>query len=147
MSTELQALYQDVIVDHSKRPRNRRKLEEAARRAEGYNPLCGDKLTVYVELVGDVLRDVAFEGFSCAVCTASASVMTETLKGKAQAEASRLAEAFRAMVTQGSEVPGAPELGAFAGVRAFPSRVKCALLAWHTLQAALQQPGATVSTE
>jgi nitrogen fixation NifU-like protein len=148
VSADLRQLYHDLIVDHSKRPRNFRKLE-TARKAEGYNPLCGDKVTVYVDLVNDVLADVAFKGTGCAISTASASVMTEAVKGKSPAEAATLCETFRAVVTRGAEACGASQpgpLAAFAGVHEFPSRVKCALLAWQTLEAAIRGGQGTVST-
>jgi nitrogen fixation NifU-like protein len=149
VNPELRELYQEVIVEHSKRPRNFRRLE-GARVAEGYNPLCGDKVTVYVDVHDGMLRDVAFQGSGCAISTASASVMTEVLKGKSEAEAARLFERFHALATQGAQAAGARSLGklaAFAGVSAFPSRVKCAVLAWHTLQAALKGDAVSVSTE
>jgi nitrogen fixation NifU-like protein len=143
VNTGLRDLYRQVIVEHSKRPRNFRMLQGEPRVAQGHNPLCGDTLTVYVDLEGDVLRDVAFQGVGCAISTASASVMTETVKGKSQAEALRLCAAFHTSLLEGGEVPPSSELGtlsAFAGVRRFPSRIKCAELAWQTLQAALDAP-------
>lgn len=150
MNPELRDLYQEVIVDHSKRPRNFHKLE-SARSAEGYNPLCGDKVTVYVDADADVVRDVSFEGCGCAISTASASVMTEVVKGKSRAEAKQLFDTFHTMVTKGAEATAGRELGklgVFAGVSEFPSRVKCAVLAWHTLEAALEnEAAAPVSTE
>jgi len=148
MSPELRELYQEVIVDHGKRPRNFRQLE-GARVAEGYNPLCGDTVTVYVDVEDGMLRDVTFEGSGCAISTASASVMTEALKGKSEVEAAQLFERFHALVTQGPQaVTGSlGKLAVFNGVSAFPSRVKCAVLAWHTLQAALTGDATTVSTE
>jgi nitrogen fixation NifU-like protein len=139
VSNELRALYHDVIVDHSKRPRNCRPLPGAARTAEGYNALCGDKVTVYVDLVADVLMDVGFQATACAIALASASLMTEVVKGMSQAEVAELCNRFRALVTVGPDAAGDfGDLAAFASVRAFPSRVKCALLAWNTLQAALR---------
>lgn len=147
---DLRELYQELILDHSKRPRNFRELEGANRSAEGYNPLCGDRETVYLEVEGDVLKDVAFEGSGCAISTASASMMTESLKGKTRAEADALFERFHGLITGGPEARGGPALGkleVFSGVREFPVRVKCATLPWHTLKAALQGSGSTISTE
>jgi nitrogen fixation NifU-like protein len=149
VNPELRELYQEVIVEHSKRPRNFRRLE-GARVAEGYNPLCGDKVTVYVDIQDGMVKDLAFQGSGCAISTASASVMTEVLKGKSEAEAAQLFQRFHALATQGPQAAGAASLGklaVFAGVSAFPSRVKCAVLAWHTLQAALTGETASVSTE
>jgi nitrogen fixation NifU-like protein len=150
VNPELRELYQEVIVDHSKRPRNFRKLP-AGNSAEGYNPLCGDRVTVYVDAEGDTVKDVSFEGCGCAISTASASVMTEVVKGKSRAEAKRLFDTFHTMVTRGAQASEARDLGklsVFAGVSEFPSRVKCAVLAWHTLEAALKGEGAApVSTE
>jgi nitrogen fixation protein NifU and related proteins len=156
--SELRDLYQEVILDHSKRPRNFHALPSANRKAEGYNPLCGDRETVYLQVEGDVLKDVAFEGSGCAISTASASMMTESLKGKTKAEADALFQRFHGLITGASEgrAAGAPALGkleVFSGVREFPVRVKCATLPWHTLKAALDGSGAnsnatpTVSTE
>ncbi|HYD49772.1 MAG TPA: SUF system NifU family Fe-S cluster assembly protein [Terriglobales bacterium] len=149
MSSELRDLYQEIIVDHSKRPRNFRPQQPPASSVEGFNPLCGDRVTVYVTVDGDTVRDVSFEGSGCAISTASASVMTETIKGKSRAEAKRLFDSFHALVTKGLE--GAPvdlgKLAAFSGVSEFPSRVKCAVLAWHTLDAALRGEDERVSTE
>jgi nitrogen fixation NifU-like protein len=143
MVTELRELYQEVILDHSKRPRNFRGMADADRKAEGFNPLCGDKATVYVRLEGDVVRDVSFEGAGCSISTASASMMTEALKGKTRAEVEALFERFHRLVTADpsrAAQNAAPELGklaVFAGVSEFPVRVKCASLPWHTLRAAL----------
>jgi nitrogen fixation NifU-like protein len=150
MNPELRELYQDVIVEHSKRPRNFRALADGAKCAEGYNPLCGDKCKVYVELAGDELKDIAFQGTGCAISTAAASVMTEVLKGKTRAQAEELFEVFHELVTKGPEAVAAADLGklaVFAGVSEFPSRVKCATLAWHTLRAALEGKKETVRTE
>ncbi len=150
MSTELRELYQEVIVDHSRRPRNFRALDGGARSAEGYNPLCGDRCTVYVRLEGDVLREVTFQGSGCAISTASASVMTEAVSGKSRSEVQELFERFHSLVTRGlGEAPprGLGKLAVFAGVSEFPSRVKCAILPWHTLQAALRGEKETVTTE
>ena len=151
MSDELRELYQDVIIEHSKRPRNFHALCESAHSAEGYNPLCGDIVTVYVELDGDVVKDVSFQGTGCAISTASASVMTEALKGKTRAEAEALFQAFRDLVTGNRDsTQQAADLGklaVFGGVSEFPVRVKCAVLCWHTLHAALEGKHETVSTE
>jgi nitrogen fixation protein NifU and related proteins len=148
--SELRDLYQEVILDHSKRPRNFHAMPAANRKAEGYNPLCGDRETVYLRVEGDVLKDVAFEGSGCAISTASASMMTESLKGKTSAEANALFERFHGLITGAPEAAGGPALGkleVFSGVREFPVRVKCATLPWHTLKAALQGNGVTISTE
>lgn len=137
--SDLRGLYQEVILDHSKRPRNFRVLEGATARADGYNPLCGDRLTLYLRLDGDRISDVAFKGSGCAISTASASILTETLKGKTRAQAEGLFEGFHSMVT-GTSKGGGAELGklaVFSGVSEFPARVKCATLAWHTLKSAL----------
>ncbi|MBI4517734.1 MAG: SUF system NifU family Fe-S cluster assembly protein [Deltaproteobacteria bacterium] len=140
MTTAVIELYREVILDHSKHPRNCRALRRPARVAEGYNPLCGDQVTVYVELAAGVLREVAFQGRGCALSTASASLMTEMLKGKSAAAARRLGEQFENFATTGaaSAATDIGQLNAFAAVHKFPSRVKCALLAWRTLQAALR---------
>jgi nitrogen fixation NifU-like protein len=150
--SDLRELYQEVILDHHKKPRNFRKLEHATRQMEGYNPLCGDKVTVYVQLDGEVVRDVSFQGTGCAISTASASMMTESLKGKTRAEAEALFRGFQDLVTgkPTAEGAGAPKLGklaVFTGVREFPVRVKCATLAWHTFHAAVEGDNKTVSTE
>jgi nitrogen fixation NifU-like protein len=142
-------LYQEVILDHNRRPRNFRAIADATRQ-EGYNPLCGDRLTVYVRVADGRVADVAFEGSGCAISKASASLMTEALKGRTVEEARALFEAFQRMVTApiGTDVPDLGKLTALAGVREFPARVKCASLAWHTVRAALDgATGAAVSTE
>jgi nitrogen fixation NifU-like protein len=149
--SELRDLYQQVILDHHRKPRNFRKLARPTRCAEGYNPLCGDRVTVEVALDGDVIRDIGFQGSGCAISRASASLMTADLKGKDVAEAEAIFARFRAMLTEGpGPEPAPPELGklgVLAGVREFPSRIKCATLAWHTLHAALAGQGEPVSTE
>ena len=153
--SELRDLYQEVILDHSKRPRNLRAIADATRRAEGYNPLCGDRETVYVVLEGDRVKDVAFQGAGCAISTASASMMTESVKGKTRAEAEALFGRFHDLITgqNGESKKDGPELGkleVFSGVREYPVRVKCATLPWHTLRAALESEGTgdqVVSTE
>jgi nitrogen fixation NifU-like protein len=152
VSEELRELYQEQILDHTKRPRNKREIS-GAKSAEGYNPLCGDRATVYVALDGDVVKDVSFVGQGCSISTASASMMTEALKGKTRAEVDALFERFHALVTappDSAALNAAPELGklaVFAGVCEFPARVKCASLAWHTLKAALSGDAHTVKTE
>jgi len=139
--SELSELYQQVILDHNKKPRNFRKLEHANHRAEGFNPLCGDHLTVYLNLEGDAVNEVAFEGSGCAISKAAASMMTQAVKGKSRAEAERLFSEFHSMVTgaldEENEENKLGNLKIFAGVRDFPVRVKCATLPWHTLHAAL----------
>jgi nitrogen fixation NifU-like protein len=150
--SDLRDLYQEVILDHSKRPRNFHAIAGASRKAEGYNPLCGDRETVYLVLEGDRVRDVAFQGAGCAISTASASMMTESVKGKTRAEAEALFERFHDLITgkNGEAEKAGPELGkleVFSGVREYPVRVKCATLPWHTLKAALESDGATISTE
>jgi len=146
MSTELDDLYQEVILDHNRKPRNFRVLD-AARKAEGFNPLCGDRLTVYLRVADGVITDVGFQGSGCAISKASASLMTESIKGKSVADATRMLERFQKMVTSPEPVDDLGKLKALAGVRQFPVRVKCATLAWHTLRAALESPDAVVSTE
>lgn len=151
MNDDLRELYQDIIIEHSKRPRNFRSLADGVHKAEGFNPLCGDTVTVFVDLEDDVVRDVAFQGAGCAISTASASVMTETLKGKTRAETERIFRAFHDLVTgKAEEKPDLAALGklaAFAGVSDYPMRVKCATLCWHTLRAALEGREEPVSTE
>jgi nitrogen fixation NifU-like protein len=148
--SDLRELYQEVILDHHKKPRNFRKLE-GARHVEGFNPLCGDKVTVFVLLEGDVVRDVSFQGSGCAISTASASMMTESLKGKTRAEAEALFRSFHDLLTgkvsPDAELPNLGKLQVFSGVREYPVRVKCATLAWHTFHAALEGEDKTVSTE
>ncbi|MEP7132697.1 MAG: Fe-S cluster assembly sulfur transfer protein SufU [Acidobacteriota bacterium] len=151
MSTDLRDLYQETILDHGKRPRNFRELSSANRKAEGYNPLCGDRETVYLELDGDTVRDVSFQGAGCAISTASASMMTDAIKGKSRGEAEALFERFHDLITGGSTASAdAPPLGkleVFSGVREYPVRIKCATLPWHTMRSALNGAGATISTE
>ncbi len=150
MSSELNELYQQVIVDHAKRPRNFRVPTGASRRVDGYNPLCGDKVTIYVKVEDGVVRDISFQGSGCAISTASASLLTEALKGKTLEDAEALFESFHDLVTgldPAHEEPGLGKLAAFSGVCDYPTRVKCATLAWHTLRAALKGEGDQVSTE
>ena len=148
--SELSELYQQVILDHNKKPRNFRKLETANHSAEGYNPLCGDQLTVYVNLDGDLVKEVGFEGSGCAISKASASMMTQAVKGKSKEQAENLFKEFHSMVTgeldEETQENNLGNLKIFAGVREFPVRVKCATLPWHTMHAALNQQE-KVSTE
>ncbi len=154
--SELSELYQQVILDHNKKPRNFRKLETANHSAEGYNPLCGDQLTVYLNLEDDAVKDISFEGSGCAISKAAASMMTQAVKGKSKQQAEQLFSEFHGMVTGEEERPedkddenaahGLGNLRVFAGVREFPVRVKCATLAWHTMHAALNNQE-TISTE
>ena len=149
--SDLRELYQELILDHSKKPRNFVKLEGANRTAEGNNPLCGDQITVYVQVEDDVIRQVGFQGSGCAISKASASMMTDSIKGKTKAEVETLFERFHELVAGEVSKAGDPselgKLAVFAGVRQFPVRVKCATLAWHTMRAALEGKGETVSTE
>jgi nitrogen fixation NifU-like protein len=151
--SDLRELYQEVILDHTKKPRNKRPMPDATGHSDGVNPLCGDKATVHVKVEGGRVVDVSFEGQGCSISTASASMMTEAVRGKTPAEVDALFERFHALVTAPPDQAGrdaAPELGklaVFAGVCEFPVRVKCASLAWHTLKAALAGDGAPVSTE
>lgn len=148
--SELRDLYQEVILDHYKRPRNFGPLEEADHKAEGHNPLCGDRVTIYLVIEGDVIRNISFQGAGCAISTASASLMTEMLKGKTLAEVEMLFGEFHAMLTGDPSQPADPaqgKLAVFSGVREFPARVKCATLSWHTLQAALKEQKEPISTE
>ena len=148
--SELSELYQQVILDHNKKPRNFRKLESANYQAEGYNPLCGDQLTVYINLEDDLVKDVGFEGSGCAISKASASMMTQAVKGKSKEQAESLFKEFHSMVTgeldEETEENSLGNLKIFAGVREFPVRVKCATIPWHTLQAALNKED-KISTE
>jgi len=145
---ELRDLYQEVILEHSKAPRNYRTLDSANHQAEGFNPLCGDRFTVYVQLEGDTIRDIGFQGSGCAISKASASMMTQSVKGKTEKEAKELFNRFHHLVTGGGDSDaGLGKLTVFSGVAEFPVRVKCATLAWHTLLAALKGRQATVSTE
>ncbi|HEY0003197.1 MAG TPA: SUF system NifU family Fe-S cluster assembly protein [Pyrinomonadaceae bacterium] len=148
--SELSELYQQVILDHNKKPRNFHKLESANRTAEGYNPLCGDQLTVYLNLEDEVVKEVSFEGSGCAISKAAASMMTQSLKGKTKEEAETLFKEFHRMVTGELDTEAEPNqlgrLTIFSGVSEFPARVKCASLPWHTMHAALNGQDA-VSTE
>lgn len=148
---DLRELYQQVVLDHNRAPRNFRTIDGATHSAEGTNPLCGDQITLYLVVKDDVVEDVAFQGSGCAISQASASLMTQAVKGKTRAEADELFRAFHAMSTSGPDAePDRTKLGklaALGGVRQFPARVKCANLAWHTLHEALLGSGDTISTE
>jgi nitrogen fixation NifU-like protein len=149
--SDLRELYQEVILDHNKSPRNFRKLEDANRTAEGYNPLCGDQITVYLKLEDNVIKEISFQGAGCAISKASASMMTASLKGKTEAEARALFDRVHKMLlgeldmTSGDHDLG--KLSLLSGVSQFPARVKCASLSWHTLQAALKEEGGLATTE
>jgi nitrogen fixation NifU-like protein len=148
--SELSDLYQEVILDHNRRPHNFRVIDPASAKQEGYNPLCGDRLTLYLTLDGDVIKDVAFQGSGCAISKASASLMTDALKGKRVAEARQLFEQFHGMITSdpGTPIADLGKLSVLAGVRDYPTRIKCASLAWHTMKAAVaHESDAPVSTE
>ena len=148
--SDLRELYQEVILDHSRRPKNVGVLPGADHTAEGYNPLCGDRLSVSLKMDGDVITDVRFQGSGCAISRASASLMTDSVKGKSVPEMQRLFEQFHQMVTGEADSPPIDALGklkVFAGVREYPTRVKCATLAWHTLRAAVEASDTPVSTE
>lgn len=151
MSSELRDLYQEVIIDHSKHPRNFLKLEDPTCTAEGFNPLCGDQLTLYVKLTEGVIEDIAFQGDGCAISKASASLMTTALKGRKQEEALALFGRVHALLTEGPKgernLEGVGKLAALSGIWEFPLRVKCATLAWHTLRNALEGTGTRISTE
>ena len=148
--SDLSELYQEILLEHNSKPRNFRKLEQATQSAEGYNPLCGDRITLYLSLEDGVIADVAFQGSGCAISRASASMLTQSIKGQTVAKAQEIFEAFHQMLTE----PGAEldydvlgDLETLSGVVAFPTRIKCAVLAWHTMQAALDGQGEAVSTE
>jgi len=150
MLDELRDLYQEVVFDHNRNPRNFRAMDDATRKIEGFNPLCGDRITLYLKLDGERIEDVSFQGSGCAISTASASLMTEIVKGKTESETHHLFELFHSITTGQNGQANLDELGklaVLAGVRAYPARVKCATLAWHSLEAALKNEGASVSTE
>jgi nitrogen fixation NifU-like protein len=151
MNQELRELYQQVILDHNKSPRNFRDMEYATQHAEGYNPLCGDHIDVYLLIEDGVVKDVSFKGEGCAISKASASLMTQILKGKTKEEAERLFEKFHDLVTgklgENPEIDELGKLAVLAGVQEFPARVKCASLAWHTMMNALHNKEEKVSTE
>jgi nitrogen fixation NifU-like protein len=143
--SDLGDLYQQVILDHNRNPRNFRSLPNANRHAEGYNPLCGDRISLQLVVDGDVIREVGFQGSGCAISKAAASLMTSAVEGKTTAEANALFQAFHHMLTGGATAPG--KLAAFSGVKSFPARVKCANLSWHALRAALENRADPVTTE
>ena len=150
MNHELRDLYQEVVIDHSRKPRNFRRPEGANRSAEGMNPLCGDEIKVHLKLAGNVIEEIGFEGTGCAISKASASLMTTALKSKTKAEAEALFQRVHSMLTSGQDNVHLEELGklaALSGVWEFPARVKCASLAWHTMRSALDGAGTRVSTE
>ena len=146
---DLKELYRDVILDHNRRPRNFGRIEPSDGHADGHNPLCGDRLTVWLRLKDDRIEDIRFEGKGCAISTASASLMTEAVKGKDRQTVQSLYGRVHSLLTRQDAVPDASlgKLAALSGVREFPARVKCASLCWHTLNAALERSAATVSTE
>ena len=150
MSAGLRDLYQEVVLDHGRKPRNFRKPDGANRRAEGVNPLCGDQITLYLKLDGEVIEDIGFQGAGCAISKASASMMTGAVKNRTKAEAEELFQRVHAMLTAGPDKVDVEKLGkiaALSGVWEFPARVKCASLAWHTLRSALEGAAAPISTE
>lgn len=148
---ELEELYQEIIMEHNRKPRNFRKLADANRSADGYNPFCGDKITLYLKVDGDMISDIGFVGSGCAISRASASMMTQSVKGKSKAEAQEIFDAFHKMLTRALgadfDASNLGDLEILSGVSEFPTRVKCASLGWHTLNAALRGPGEPVSTE
>lgn len=150
MLDEIRDLYQEVVFDHNRNPRNFRTIRDATRRIEGFNPLCGDRITLYVKVHEGVIEDVSFQGAGCAISTASASLMTEIVRGQTEEEAHRLFELFHRITTgqnHDENLEALGKLAVLAGVRAFPARVKCATLAWHSLEAALKADADTVTTE
>ena len=151
MLDRIRELYQEVVFDHNRNPRNFRVMPNASRTIEGFNPLCGDRITLYLRMNDGLIEDVSFQGSGCAISTASASLMTEIVKGKTEQEAEHLFEVFHRITTgKNGEAVNLEDLGklaVLAGVRAYPARVKCATLAWHSLQAALKNEAETVSTE
>lgn len=151
MFDQIRELYQEVVFDHNRNPRNFRVMEDANRKIEGFNPLCGDRITLYVKVNDGVIEDVSFQGAGCAISTASASLMTEIVRGLTEPEAEHLFEVFHNVTTgKNAEAVNLEEIGklaVLAGVRAYPARVKCATLAWHSLQAALRNEGETITTE
>lgn len=147
--SDLRDLYQEVVIDHGRRPRNFRELKPATHHAEGFNPLCGDRLTLYLNVADGIIQDAGFQGSGCAISTASASLMTEHLKGKTPAEAEAVFRQFHTLMTDAAQ-PVGDQLGkltVLGGVKEFPTRVKCATLAWHTLHAALDRQAEPVTTE
>ena len=148
--SELSDLYQEILLEHNSKPRNFRKVDEPSRTAEGFNPLCGDQITLYLKLAHGVIEDVGFQGTGCAISRASASMMTQSIKGKSLAEADEIFEAFHQMITDrdaGIDYEALGDLETLAGVNEYPTRIKCAILAWHTMRSALADDDAPVSTE
>ena len=146
----LSDLYQEILLEHNSKPRNFRKVEDASSTADGYNPLCGDQITLYLKVVDDTVEDVGFQGVGCAISRASASMMTQSIKGRSLDEAQGIFDAFHSMVTHPGEEPDYDTLGdleTLAGINEYPTRVKCAILAWHTMRSALGGQGQTVTTE
>ena len=148
--SELEELYQEIVMDHNRRPRNFQPLDVANRKADGFNPFCGDTLTLYLQVEDDTITDVGFEGSGCAISKASASMMTESIKGKSMSEAERIFDAFHQMLTHETDERDSKVLGdleLLSGVSEFPTRIKCATLAWHTMRSALEESDETVKTE
>ena len=146
----LSELYQEILLEHNSKPRNFRKVEDASTTAEGYNPLCGDEITLYLKVVDDTVEDVGFQGVGCAISRASASMMTQSIKGRTLDEAQGIFDAFHNMITHPNEEPDYDTLGdleTLAGVNEYPTRIKCAVLAWHTMRSALNGGGQPVTTE
>ncbi len=148
--SNLHELYQEILLEHNNKPRNYRKIEDANRQADGYNPLCGDQITLYLKLEDDVIADVAFQGVGCAISRASASMLTQSIKGETLAKAEEIFDGFHALITDPDADVDYDLLGdleMLSGVSAFPTRIKCAVLAWHTLNAAIEGKGDSVTTE
>ena len=146
----LSDLYQEILLEHNSKPRNFRKVDEPSRTAEGFNPLCGDQITLYLKLADGVIEDVGFQGTGCAISRASASMMTQSIKGKSLAEADEIFEAFHQMITEPDaeiDYEALGDLETLAGVNEYPTRIKCAILAWHTMRSALRDGGDPVTTE
>lgn len=146
----LSDLYQEILLEHNSKPRNFRKVDEPSRTADGFNPLCGDQITLYLKVADGVIEDIGFQGTGCAISRASASMMTQSIKGRSLAEADEIFQAFHHMITEPDAEPDYEALGdleTLAGVNEFPTRIKCAILAWHTLRSALQESGESVTTE
>ena len=146
----LSDLYQEILLEHNSKPRNFRKVEDASATAVGYNPLCGDQITLYLKVVDDVVEDVGFQGVGCAISRASASMMTQSIKGRSLDDAHVIFDAFHNMITHPHEEPDYDTLGdleTLSGVNEYPTRIKCAVLAWHTMRSALNDDGQTVTTE
>ena len=146
----LSDLYQEILLEHNSKPRNFRKVDDASATAEGYNPLCGDQITLYLKVVDGTVEDVGFQGVGCAISRASASMMTQSIKGRSLDEAQTIFEAFHGMITHPNEEPDYDTLGdleTLAGINEYPTRIKCAILAWHTMRSALSGEGDMVTTE